>query len=188
MEDTIRTEEGDVLPIGSERGKAVSSAEDMVLYLTFSLGKDLFGIQVGEVREVIEYKQVFKIPRVPDCLKGVINLRGEVVPIIDIHSRFYNKVSNITGTTSIVVVEMEDDNHKIPIGIIIDQVKAVTELYENNIESVPEIGSKIRSDFIEGIGKVEDQFVILLNIRNILNIEELSSIDDDINKTGGRNV
>jgi len=181
MEETksYDTEAVSVLDIESE--KALSAAGDMVLYLTFSLGKDLFGIQVSEVREVIEYKQVFKIPRVPDYLKGVINLRGEVVPIIDLHSRFYNNTSAVVGTTSIVVVEMDDDNHKIPIGVMIDSVKAVTELYENNIEDVPEIGSRIRSDFIVGIGKLDDQFVMLLNVQNILNIEELSNIDDNNN-------
>ncbi len=181
MEEIIKTEEEYVSVLDPENGKSVSSAGDMVLYLTFTLGKDLFGIQVSEVREVIEYKQVFKIPRVPEYLKGVINLRGEVVPIIDLHSRFYKTVSGVTGTTSIVVVEMDDDNHKIPIGVMIDSVKAVTELYENNIESVPEIGSRIRSDFIEGIGKLEDQFVILLKVQNILNIEELSNIDENVN-------
>jgi len=177
MEEMTRTEEEYVSPLesGSEQGK--TAAGEMVLYLTFLLGKDLFGVQVSEIREVIEYKQVFKIPRVPEYLKGVINLRGEVVPIIDLHSRFYNTISIVTGTTSIVVVEMNDDGHKIPIGVMIDSVKAVTELYENKIESVPEIGSRIRSDFVEGIGKLEDQFVILLKVQNILNIEELSDIE-----------
>ncbi len=177
MEEIIKTDEVYVSAIDPEKGKGISDAGEMVLYLTFSLGKDLFGIQVSEVREVIEYKQVFKIPRVPEYLKGVINLRGEVVPIIDLHSRFYSKLSDVTGTTSIVVVEIDDDNHKIPIGVMIDSVKAVTELYQNNIESVPEIGSRIRSDFIEGIGKLDDQFVILLKMQNILNIEELSDIE-----------
>jgi len=181
MEEIIKTDEDYVSAIDPENEKALASAGDLVLYLTFLLGRDLFGIQVSEIREVIEFKQVFKIPRVPDFLKGVINLRGEVVPIIDLHSRFYNTSSNVTGATSIVVVEIDDDNHKTPIGIMIDSVKAVTELYENNIESVPEIGSKIRSDFVEGIGKLEDQFVILLRVQNILNIEELSNIDDNIN-------
>ena len=181
MEDLIGTEEKYDPEINHRNAENESSGDDIVLYLTFSLEKELFGIHVSEVREVIEYKQVFKMPRVPDYLKGVINLRGEVVPVIDLNSRFYNKISGITGTTAIVIVEMDDDSHKIPIGIMIDQVKAVTELYENKIESVPEIGSKIRTDFIEGIGKVEDQFVILLNVKNILNIEELSDINDNIN-------
>jgi len=177
MEEIIKTDEEYVSAIDPDRGNGISAAGDMVLYLTFSLGKDLFGIRVSEVREVIEYKEVFKIPRVPEYLKGVINLRGEVVPIIDLHSRFYSNLSDVTGTTSIVVVEIDDDNHKIPIGVMIDSVKAVTELYENNIESVPEIGSRIRADFIEGIGKLDNQFVILLKMQNILNIEELSDIE-----------
>ena len=181
MEETIMAEEENSINTDIESSKSISAAGDLVLYLTFTLGRDLFGIQVNEVREVIEYKQVFKIPRVPEFLKGVINLRGEVVPIIDLHSRFYSRKSEVTGNTSIVVVEMDDDNHKIPIGVMIDQVKAVTELYERNIESVPEIGSKIRSDFIEGIGKADDQFVILLKVQNILNIEELSNNDDNVN-------
>lgn len=181
MEESIRTDEEYAAGVDLDSEKAAAAAGDMVLYLTFLLGKDLFGIQVSEIREVIEFKQVFKIPRVPDYLKGVINLRGEVVPIIDLHSRFYNAKCSITGTTSIVVVEIDDDEHKIPIGVMIDSVKAVTELYENNIEAVPEIGSRIKSDFIEGIGKLDDQFVILLKVQNILNIDELSNIDDNIN-------
>lgn len=180
MEETIRTDEDYVSAIDPDSEKAITESGDMVLYLTFLLGKDLFGIQVNEIREVIEFKQVFKIPRVPQFLKGVINLRGEVVPIIDLHSRFYNTSCKVTGATSIVVVEMDDDNHKIPIGVMIDSVKAVTELYENNIEAVPEIGSRIRTDFIDGIGKLDDQFVILLKVQNILNMEELSNNDDNI--------
>jgi len=178
MEEMTRTEEEYVSPLESESEQGKNAAGDMILYLTFLLGKDLFGIQVSEIREVIEYKQVFKIPRVPEYLKGVINLRGEVVPIIDLNSRFYNTPCLVTGSTSIVVVEMNDDGHKIPIGVMIDSVKAVTELYENKIESVPEIGSRIRADFVEGIGKLEEQFVILLKVQNILNIEELSNIED----------
>ncbi len=181
MEDAVKTEETAVAAVNPESEESISSADDLVLYLTFSLGKELFGIQVSEVREVIEYKQIFKIPRVPDYLKGVINLRGEVVPVIDLHSRFYNKVSGITDTSSIVIVEMNEESHMIPVGIIIDQVKAVTELYENNIESVPEIGSRIRSDFVEGIGKVDGQFAILLDVKNVLNIEELSNINEESN-------
>lgn len=178
MEEILRTEEEYVSPLEMESEHNTNIDGDMTLYLTFLLGRELFGIKVSEIREVIEYKQVFKTPRVPEYLKGVINLRGEVVPIIDLHSRFYNTVSRITGTTSIVVVEIDDDGHKIPIGVIIDSVKAVTELYENKIESVPEIGSRIRPDFVDGIGKIDDQFVILLKVQNILNIEELANIDE----------
>ena len=152
-----------------------------VLFLTFMLGNDLFGIHVSDIREVIEYKKIFRIPRVPDYIMGVINLRGEVVPIIDLYSRFYNSKCNVNNSTSVVVVEIDDDNQKIPIGVMIDSVKAVTELNHNRIEAVPDIGSRIRSDFIDGIGKLEDRFVILLKIQTILNIEELSDLDEGIN-------
>lgn len=181
MEEKIKSDNEDILEDQIIIDKAESNAVDVKLYLTFLLGREQFGIPVNEIREVIEYKQIFKIPRVPDYLKGIINLRGEVVPIIDLHSRFYSSISEITGTTSIVVVEMDDDNRKTPLGVIIDSVKAVTELHENNIESVPEIGSNIRGDFVEGIGKIGDQFVILLKMQNILNIDELSNIDEKIN-------
>lgn len=151
------------------------------LFLTFILGKDLFGIRVSDIREVIEYKKIFRIPRTPDYIMGVINLRGEVVPIVDLYSRFYNSKCGIIDSSSVVVVEIDDDNQKIPIGIVIDSVKAVTELNQNRIETVPEIGSRIRTDFVEGIGKLENEFVILLKIQNILNIEELANIDENIN-------
>jgi len=160
---------------------AIYSGDNVALFLTFVLGSDLFGIQVSDIREVIEYKKIFRIPRVPDYILGVINLRGEVVPIVDLYSRFYNHKCNANNSASVVVVEIDDDNQKVPIGIVIDSVKSVTELNQNTIEAVPEIGSRIRSDFIDGIGKLEDQFVILLKIQNILNIEELSNINEGIN-------
>lgn len=154
---------------------------NIVLYLTFLIGNDTFGIQVSDIREVIEYKKVFKLPRVPEYIKGVINLRGEVVPVIDLHSRFYNTTTGIVSSTSIVVVEIDDENQKIPIGVMIDLVRAVTELNEEKIEAVPEIGSRIRAEFIHGIGKVDNQFVILLKIQNVLNLAELSNSGEPVN-------
>lgn len=176
MEERI-IESGDATVLAQVNENIEAASGNVVLYLTFGLGRELFGIHVSEIREVIVYKQVFKVPRVSDCVKGVINLRGEVVPIIDLHARFYNTSSTISGSTAIVIVEVNDDDHKIPVGVIIDSVKAVTEINKNNIEAVSEIGNKIRTDFIEGIGKLEEKFIILLQVQNILNIEELSNVD-----------
>ena len=192
MERIIKAEE-EFIPAAGRNSKNAgeintAALNSIVLYLTFLLGNDIFGIQVGEIREVIDYKKVFKVPGVPECIRGVINLRGEVVPVIDLHSRFYSTTSSINNSTSIVVVELNDENQKIPIGIIIDSVQAVTELFEDSIETVPEIGNRIRPDFIHGIGKVEDQFVLLLNIPSILDLAELSDIDGRIRKTGGKDV
>lgn len=158
---------------------------DVTLYLTFLLGSDLFGIPVNSVREVIEYKKVFKTPRVPDYIKGVINLRGEVVPIIDLTSRFYNNKSDIITTSAIVVVEISENSHKIPMGVIIDSVKAVVEIGEDKIDATPDIGSRIKPEYLDGIGKVDNEFVILLNIDAILNIEELSGFENNTNKKEG---
>lgn len=164
----------------ADGGQPEVSAE-IFLYLTFQLGRDLFGIRVSSIREVIEYKKVFKTPRVPDYIRGVINLRGEVVPIIDLMYRFYRKKNGIQPSTAIVVIEVDEDSRKVPVGVMIDAVRAVAEIYKDDIEATPEIGSKIRSDFLDGIGRVNDEFVILLNICNILNIGELAAMEEKIN-------
>ena len=185
MDDTTLVDNEAVRPAPAGDGPVDAACSDetvdMFLYLTFLLGQDLFGIPVKSIREVIEYKKVFKTPRVPDYIKGVINLRGEVVPIIDLSCRFYRKKSKMLETTAIVVVEVSEDKPKIPIGVMIDSVRSVAELRSESIESTPEIGTRIRSDFLEGIGKANDEFIILLNIQSILNIEELSAIEDKIN-------
>lgn len=154
---------------------------DVTLYLTFLLGSDLFGIPVNSVREVIEYKKVFKTPRVPEYIRGVINLRGEVVPIIDLASRFYYNKSEIIPTSAIVIVEVSENSNKIPVGVIIDSVKAVVEIGEDKIDATPEIGSRIKPEYLDGIGKVDNEFVILMNIDTILNIEELAGFEDNNN-------
>jgi len=169
----------------SRKQKDDGKSGDVTLYLTFLLGSDLFGIPVNSVREVIEYKKVFKTPRVPDYIKGVINLRGEVVPIIDLTSRFYHNKSEIINTSAIVVVEIRENSHKIPMGVIIDSVKAVVEIGEDKIDATPDIGSRIKPEYLDGIGKVDNEFVILLNIDAILNIEELSGFEDNTNKREG---
>ena len=154
-----------------------SESDTGALYLTFVIGKELLGIPVSSVREVIEYKKVFKTPRVPDYIRGVINLRGEVVPVIDLSARFYNIKSSVIGTSAIVIVEVEENRHKTAVGVIIDAVRAVVEISGEKIDATPDIGSRIRPDFITGIGKVEKDFVILLKTDSILNIEELSDFN-----------
>jgi purine-binding chemotaxis protein CheW len=146
------------------------------LYLTFCLGNDFYGISVESAKEVMNYSNVFKTPGVPDYIKGVINLRGEVVPIIDLSVRFYNKKSEVIDSTGIIIVEIKDKNIFIPIGVMIDSIESVVNIYEDKIESSPEIGAKIRPDFISGIGKTENKFVILLDVDTVLNIDEISNL------------
>jgi purine-binding chemotaxis protein CheW len=157
----------------SESGKT----DNVKLYFTFQIRNDIFGISVNLKREVLKYSKVYRIPRVPDYIKGVINLRGEVVPVIDLSGRFYGIESKITESSSVIIVEITDHEERIPVGVMIDAVRAVTELSDDTIESVPEAGNRIRLDYIDGIGKVDGEFAILLNIENVLKIEELSDFN-----------
>jgi purine-binding chemotaxis protein CheW len=146
----------------------------MAQYLTFKVGNEIYGVDVASVREVINYEKVYPIPVVPDYIRGVINLRGEVVPVIDLSCRFYGRKSVETRMTSIVIMEINSDGDMMHIGVIIDAINAVQDIHPGQIEHTPEFGSKIRADFISGVGKTEGKFIILLNIPMVLNVSELS--------------
>jgi len=149
--------------------------EDGSLFLTFLLGTEVFGLPVSSVKEVMEYRHVFKTPGVPSYIRGVINIRGDVLPVIDLSCRFYNRVNHIYDDTGIVIVEVMDGDDVFYIGVMIDAIKEVTKIRQSQIVEVPDIGSKIRSDFIEGIGKKDNVFITLLDIGSILDIIELSN-------------
>lgn len=151
--------------------------DDYIKFLSFKLGNEKYGIEVSWVKEIAEYDRVYKIPRIPDYIRGVINLRGDVIPVIDLPFRFYGKKSDITILSGIVIIEIEFKNKSILVGVIIDEIDAVVNIYKNNIESIPDFGAKIRADFIMSIGKVDDEFIVLLNLDNVLNIEELSQMN-----------
>ncbi len=151
--------------------------DSVKLYFTFKIRNDLFGIPVNTIREVLKYTKVFRTPRVPGYIKGVINLRGEVVPVINLPCRFYDMESGITENTSIIIIEITENDEKIPVGVMIDSVREVTELSDESIESTPEVGNRIKPDYIEGIGKVNGEFAILLKIEKVLKIDELSDFN-----------
>ena len=165
---------------GLKSFEETASEEEYNQYLTFALGKEFYGMAVKNIREVIEYSQIAyitHIPMVPDYIKGVINLRGEVVPVIDLSSRFYGHKSNITRRTCIIIIEIENNNDMFLLGAMIDAVNSVVDIPSNDIDPTPEFGARIRSNFISGIGKASDKFIILLNINNVLDIDELSSFE-----------
>jgi len=156
-----------------------SKEEDIRQFLTFHVGTETYGIEVKNVREVIEFDNVFRIPAVPEYIRGVINLRGEVVPVIDMASRFFGRTSEITKFSCIVIVEIEEESGVVLIGFLIDAINAVIDLSDDNIEGTPSFGAKIRSDFISGVGKHNDQFVILLHINRVLDVNELSNFGNE---------
>ena len=147
-----------------------------ILYFTFSLGKEMYGFEVSSVLEVMEYEKIYRTPGVSSNIRGLINLRGEVVPVVDLYNRFFDQKNDITQDSSIVVIEVKDETESMAIGVLIDSVEAVVDIYENEIESRPEIGLKMRADFVTGVGKVNNQFVVLLDENKVLDIDELSEI------------
>ena len=155
---------------------AANPAEEHQQYLTFMLEGETFAIGILGIKEIIEYHSLTEVPMMPACIRGVINLRGAVVPVLDLAARFGKKSSEVTKKTCIVIVEVESGQERHHMGVVVDAVNAVLEIPASEIEPPPSFGAKIRSDFIEGMGKVGGKFVILLNVQQVLSIEELGAL------------
>lgn len=147
-------------------------------YLTFTLGGEMFAVGILNVKEIIEYGNLTEIPMMPAFIRGVINLRGAVVPVIDLAARFGGHASEVQRRTCIVIVEVTQDDSKHDIGIMVDAVSEVLEIQEGDIEPPPSFGARIRADFIAGMGKVNNKFVIILEIQRVLSVDEMAQISD----------
>jgi purine-binding chemotaxis protein CheW len=145
-------------------------------YLTFKLGEEIFATDVAKVREVLDFTTITKIPRTPDFMSGVINLRGNVVPVVDLRLCFEMSKTVKTVNTCVVVVEMLLDGEATVIGALADSVEEVIDLEPEQIEPAPKIGTQIRTDFIKGMGKRDSQFIMILDIDRIFSTEELSAV------------
>ncbi|WP_424220763.1 chemotaxis protein CheW [Azovibrio sp.] len=143
-------------------------------YLTFLLGGEMFAVGILNVKEIIEYGIVTRIPMTPPFIRGVINLRGSVVPIVDLASRFGKPPSKVSRRTCIVIIEVNEGEERHDLGIIVDAVSEALEIPSSEIEPPPTFGANIRSDFITGMGKVNGRFVIILNVDQVLSVEEIS--------------
>ena len=147
-------------------------------YLTFTLGGEMFSIGILCIKEIIWYANLTEVPMMPACIRGVINLRGAVVPVMDLSSRFGKPPTAITKSTCIIIIEVQTETvgETQSMGVVVDAVQAVLEIPSSEIEPPPTFGTKIRSDFIEGIGKVNGKFVILLNVNRVLSNEEIGAM------------
>jgi purine-binding chemotaxis protein CheW len=145
-------------------------------YLTFAVRGEVYAAGILAIKEIIEYGSVTAVPMVPDFIHGVINLRGRVVPVIDLLARLRGQVSEINRRSSIVVVEVEDEGTKQELGVLIDSVSAVVDISSEQIEPPPSFGTRLRIDFIVGMGKLNDAFVTILNLPNVLSIDEMQSL------------
>jgi purine-binding chemotaxis protein CheW len=148
--------------------------DSVAQYLTFMLGGKVYGLEILNVREIISYGDVTELPMMPAFIGGVINLRGTVVPIIDLAQRFTGKSIKVSKRTSIIILDVECDGVTIQLGIIVDTVQEVLDIRNDEIESSLSLGSKIESAFINGMAKIDDKLLVLLNIENLLSVEELS--------------
>jgi len=145
-------------------------------FLLFLVGGDLYAIEALKTSEIVEYNQITKVPMVTSCVKGVTNIRGNIVPTIDLLDRFGLGETPINRKTSIVVINHEHQNTKMQLGVIIDEVFEVDDIDTDNIKEAPEFGSKIDKKFIQKMGKYNGEYMAILNIKSILNITELSTI------------
>lgn len=147
-------------------------------YVTFSLGDELFGVEVTRTREILSLTPVTKVPQTPDYLLGVINLRGQVVPVVDMRLKLGMPAGEQTEDTCIIVVEVQVEDESIVVGALADAVREVLEVRSDQIEPPPRLGTRLNTEFITGMGKVDDQFMILLNIDRIFSSDELSIVQD----------
>ena len=145
-------------------------------YLTFTLGKEMFAIGILNIKEILEYGQLTSVPMMPAFIRGVINLRGAVVPVVDLGARFGGQQSEITKRTCIVIIEVATDDTRQDIGVVVDAVSEVLEIPEEEIEPAPAFGARIRADFIAGMGKVNGKFVIILEVDKVLSVDELAIV------------
>ena len=147
-------------------------------YLTFVLAAEVFAMGILAIKEIIEYADVTAVPMMPEYVRGVINLRGAVVPVIDLSVRFGKPSSPVTKRTCIVIIEVEARGERHVLGVVVDAVNAVLDIPESEIEPPPTFGASIRTDFIRGMGKVNGKFVILLDVGHVLAADEMGVLVD----------
>ncbi|MFB6345307.1 MAG: chemotaxis protein CheW [bacterium] len=151
-------------------------------FLTFILKDENYGIDILTVREIIGYMDVTPVPQTPDFVKGVVNLRGKVIPVINLRQKFGMEEIEVTNETCIIVVEVDftadDETNTVQMGIVVDTVEEVLDIPVDNIDPAPNFGGEIDTEYIEGMGKVDENVVILLNIDKVLTEEELVALQE----------
>jgi purine-binding chemotaxis protein CheW len=168
-------------PGGASAPGASAGSAQAAQYLTFVLGDEVFAIGILAIKEIIEYGSLTEVPMMPRYVRGVINLRGAVVPVVDLQARFGREPRAVSKRTCIVIVEISvADRHQV-VGVVVDAVNEVLDIPDSEIEPAPSFGARIRSDFIRGMGKVRGRFVVLLDVDQVLSLDEtemLAAIGD----------
>lgn len=149
---------------------------DQNQYLTFVLGRETFALGILAIKEILEYAQPTEVPMMPAFIRGVVNLRGAAVPVVDLCARFGRASAAVSKKTCIVIMEMTSGEESHVIGVMVDAVNEVLEIPGSEIEPPPSFGAAIRADFIRGMGKVRGKFVIILNVDRVLSIDDMERL------------
>lgn len=151
-------------------------------YLTFTLNEELFAVEIMKVREVLDYTTITKVPRTPEYMLGVINLRGSVVPVFDMRVKFGIRHGEKTVNTCIIILEISMESESIVIGALVDSVQEVFELDPSQIEPPPRLGTRLDTNFIKGMGKRDDRFIIILEIDRVFSSEQVEMLKENFNE------
>lgn len=163
----------------AETQEALNQKADLAgKYLTFKLVDEEYGLEILKVREIIGMMTITSVPRTPDFVRGVINLRGKVIPVIDLRRKFGLDSTEDTDETCIIVVDVSREDDAVQMGILVDSVSEVLDIADNQIEEAPSFGSTVETGFILGIAKVKDSVKILLNIQKVMTARELANVND----------
>jgi purine-binding chemotaxis protein CheW len=155
-------------------------------YVTFKLDEEIFALEINQVREVLDYTKTTKVPQTPKFMRGVINLRGSVVPVVDLRMKFGMTETPQTVDTRIVIVEIVVDGETTVLGALADSVSEVIELEPDRIGPAPRIGARLRTEFIKGMGRRNDEFIIILDIDQVFSLDELSVVQAVEENSAGR--
>ena len=148
----------------------------MTQYLTFKLQEEVFALDIAKVREVLDFTTVTKVPRTPEFMRGVINLRGVAVPVVDLRLKFGMAKTEQTVNTCIIITEVTVDNETTVLGLLADSVQEVMDLEPGQIEPAPKIGMRLNSEFITGLGKQHERFIIILDINRVFSGDDLACV------------
>jgi purine-binding chemotaxis protein CheW len=162
---------------------AVTSSTEITQFLTFKLGDEVFALDITNVREVLDFTTATKVPQTPEFMRGVINLRGSVVPVVDLRLKFGMTKTESSVNTCIIITEVTVDNETTILGALADSVQEVLDLEPGSIAAAPKIGTKLKTDFIKGMGKRDDRFIIILDIDKVFSSDELAMVTQEGSST-----
>ncbi len=157
---------------------ATQAITETTQYLTFRLAEEVYALDIGKVREVLDFTTATKVPRTPDFMRGVINLRGSVVPVVDLRLKFGMSATEKTVNTCVIITEVTVDGDTTILGCLADSVQEVLDLDAEHIAPAPRIGTRLKTEFIKGMGKQSEHFIIILDIDKVFSTDELALVQE----------